>query len=83
MSDYIYKDGTTTYGASCSCKGTSHDVGCWTAQPAVTSVTDWQWTVTYPLCSCGYRGMHSLPYHLWRYWFPNVSWLRTTWGDQS
>ena len=60
---------------------------CWVVNPSpVSYVSGIQWSTTYPLCSCGYRGMHSLPYHLWRYWsvwFPNVSWLRTTWGDQS
>ncbi len=67
----------------CPCKGiVHHDPACWTMQPAAAVVTDIQWTTTYPLCSCGYRGMHSLPNHLWRYWFPNVSWLRTTWGNQ-
>ncbi len=69
---------TTTY--HCLCLGSVHDTDCWTRHPAAPVVTDIR-LHTHALCSCGYRGMHSLPNHLWRYWFPNVSWLRSTWGN--
>jgi len=71
---------TTSIG--CPCKGMVHDADCWTRKPTASWVSEIHWETTYTRCSCGYRGMHNLPYHLWRHWFPNVSWLRSTWGDQ-
>ena len=74
---------TITGLVSCLCKGTDHDPDCWTLKPPHTYVIEPPVSVSHPLCSCGTRGLHSLPIHVWKRWFPNSSWLRSTWGDRS
>ncbi len=68
---------TVTGTYSCTCEGqVVHDPMCYLF---AFSYSTWPLGY-YPSCSCSYTGLHNLPYHLWRRWWPGGSWKRTTWG---